>query len=119
MSTITAAMIEQAETHPVGSRHHEWTGTEQAEYDSLHHRGRTLYDNLRTQYDASHADAYAAALAAHGHSKAWTLYGPGANLPAPLTGTCGTCGAPTEADVDSPDIWWHATGPADHVPTRP
>lgn len=78
MSAVTAAMVAQAEANPVRSRAHDWEPGEQAEYDSLHHRGRSLYDNLRTQFDASHGDAYAAALDAHGHSKWWLTYGPGA-----------------------------------------
>ena len=47
-------------------RDHHFTGTEQAEYDSLRWRGRSMYDDLRWNEDKSHAEAYAAALAAHG-----------------------------------------------------
>ena len=52
------------------SRHinpdHGFTGTEQAEYDSLRHRGRTMYDHLRWFHGKSHAEAHAEALAAFG-----------------------------------------------------
>lgn len=63
---ITAEMLAQAELSPVLSRSHDWADGEQAEYDSLRHRGRSLYDNLRTQFDVSHADAFKAASAYHG-----------------------------------------------------
>lgn len=59
-------MIDIAEDNPVRSRSHHWAAGEQAEYDALKHRGRTLYDNLRTQFDLDHATAYTAAAERHG-----------------------------------------------------
>lgn len=47
-------------------RDHGFTGTEQAEYDSLKARGRTMYDHLRWFHGASHDSAYAEALVAFG-----------------------------------------------------
>lgn len=61
-----AEMIAQCEENPILSRPHEWLAGEQADYDSLKSRGRTLYDNLRTQFDVGHADAYTVAGEQHG-----------------------------------------------------
>lgn len=63
--------IRICEEQPVRSDHHNWVLGQQAEYDSLHHRGRSLYDNLRTQFGWGHQDAYTVALEEHGASKAW------------------------------------------------
>lgn len=53
----------------VQSVHHNFTGKQQTAYDCLCARGRTLYDQLRTQYGVSHGDAFGAALTRHGLSK--------------------------------------------------
>jgi len=45
---------------------HHFTGDEQAQYDSLKHRGRSMYDDLRWHHGKSHDEAYAEALATHG-----------------------------------------------------
>jgi hypothetical protein len=47
-------------------RDHHFTGGQQAEYDSLNWRGRTLYDALRWEDDATHEAAYTEALSRHG-----------------------------------------------------
>ena len=65
-----AAQILWAEEQPVQSREHVWHEDEQAQYDSLKALGRTLYDNLRTQFDWSHDDAYEAALDRFGENEA-------------------------------------------------
>lgn len=52
------AMLEDCLKNPVPSRHHEWFGSEQSQYSSLHWRGRSLYDSLRTKYDLDHYTAY-------------------------------------------------------------
>jgi hypothetical protein len=69
METLTESLVRDCEENPVKSRHHEWTGSEQGQYDSLHHRGRTLYDNLRTKYNVSHRVAFSIALDKHGKKK--------------------------------------------------
>ncbi len=52
-------------TCPETCRNHHFTGDEQAQYDSLRHRGRSLYDDLRWS-GATHEAAYAEALSTHG-----------------------------------------------------
>lgn len=59
-------IVEDCEANPVRSREHLWEAGQQAQYNSLAARGRTLYDNLRTKYDVSHGDAFAVALEFHG-----------------------------------------------------
>ncbi len=58
---VTEDMIAQAITRPVRSRHHNFQGIQQSAYDVLNHNGRRLYDNLRTQFEVTHADAFQAA----------------------------------------------------------
>lgn len=41
------------------SDHHIWAEGEQAEYDALRAKGRTLYDQIRTRLSLSHAQAIA------------------------------------------------------------
>ena len=60
-TTETERLIQQAIDHPVRSRHHEWAEGEQADYDSLKASGRSLYDNLRTQFNWGHNGAFTAA----------------------------------------------------------
>lgn len=48
------------------SQTHRWSKGEQAEYNSLHHNGRRLYDQIRTRLSLGHADAYLHALEAFG-----------------------------------------------------
>lgn len=45
---------------------HQWGPGQQAQYDSLHHRGRSRYDLLRTHLGWTHAAAYQFALKRHG-----------------------------------------------------
>lgn len=45
---------------------HEFTGTQQSEYDSLSSRGRTMYDVLRWTENETHARAFTRALNEHG-----------------------------------------------------
>lgn len=40
------------------SDHHEWSGNQQSEYDSLQALGRTLYDQLRTRLGLAHDVAF-------------------------------------------------------------
>lgn len=59
MNTRTFAyMIDDCIDNPVRSRHHEWIAGEQEDYDCLPARGRSLYDNLRTKHNLSHAVAW-------------------------------------------------------------
>lgn len=58
--------VAEVEANPVRSRHHQWVSNEKEQYDSMHWRGRTLYDNLRTQKDYSHSLAF---------WTAWVKYG--------------------------------------------
>lgn len=55
---ITDEMIQDCIDNPVASGTHDWDDGQQAEYDLLKSRGRTLYDNLRTKYDVGHIQAY-------------------------------------------------------------
>ena len=64
-------LIEQCEENPVLSRHHHWKGQEQSDFDSLHVHGRRLYDNLRTQFDLSHTQAFVLAVQHHGFNKTY------------------------------------------------
>lgn len=48
------------------SRDHGFTGNQQAEYDSLSSRGRTMYDVVRWTEDETHARAFTRALNEHG-----------------------------------------------------
>lgn len=50
--------IEIAKAATIPSQTHEWLPGERDEYDSLRHRGRTLYDNLRTLFDWHHDAAF-------------------------------------------------------------
>lgn len=63
---VTAEELRKATEEPVRSASHVWTGKQQAEYDSLRASGRTLYDNLRTQFGKSHDAAYTAAVQTFG-----------------------------------------------------
>jgi hypothetical protein len=47
-------------------RNHHFTGDQQAQYDSLAAKGRSFYDEQRWHHGATHDEAYASALAAHG-----------------------------------------------------
>lgn len=64
--SITYEMVDHCIDHPMKSRNHEFTGNEQREYDMLKARGRTLYDNLRTQFNIEHVPAYVWALDLYG-----------------------------------------------------
>lgn len=66
---ITEDMVERATLNPVPSRNHEWRAGQQQAYDVLSARGRTLYDNLRTQFDVPHSEAFTAAFERHGFKK--------------------------------------------------
>jgi hypothetical protein len=59
---VTVEMIQHCIDNPVKSRHHEWIANQQDAYDALNAKGRTLYDNLRTQFDVSHGEAFAVAM---------------------------------------------------------
>jgi len=63
---VTEEMLREAIENPEKSRHHEWQEGEQEQYDFLRARGRGLYDNLRTKFDVSHAEAYDTALFKYG-----------------------------------------------------
>lgn len=58
--------VQQAKSYRVRSRDHEFVGSEQSEYDALKAAGRTLYDNLRTQYDWDHMMALNVAVREYG-----------------------------------------------------
>jgi len=65
-----AARIEQGVRVKVkGGTDHGFTGGQQTEYDSLHHRGRTAYDKRRWYDDSTHDEAFALALAEFGLKK--------------------------------------------------
>lgn len=61
--------IERLENDPVLSNHHHFTPQENDDYDLLAGRGRSLYDNLRTQENFSHEDAWEAASNKYGLKK--------------------------------------------------
>lgn len=63
---VTTKMLIECQRHPVLSRIHEWEGDQKAEYDSLDHNGRRLYDNLRTKFDVPHDEAFSAARSIYG-----------------------------------------------------
>jgi hypothetical protein len=64
---INRLVVEEAEAFEGRSAHHAFTSSEKADYDSLNHRGRTLYDNLRTLHpDLAHAPTFHVAKANHG-----------------------------------------------------
>lgn len=65
---ITEDMIIECESNPMPSKSHAWRPgyKDQAAYDVLPAKGRTLYDNLRTQFDVPHGDAFGAALDRYG-----------------------------------------------------
>lgn len=48
--TNADVMVQRALEHPVPSARHEWEPGQQADYNRLKAKGRTLYDNLRTQF---------------------------------------------------------------------
>jgi len=52
-----AQIVQDCIDNPVRSRHHDWAPGEQYGYNHLTHKGRSLYDNLRTKYDFSHRQA--------------------------------------------------------------
>jgi hypothetical protein len=52
-------------TCPAHCGDHHFTGNQQAEYDSMPHRGRSLYDNLRYA-GATHDQAFTDAVSVHG-----------------------------------------------------
>ena len=67
---VTEDMIAQCELSPVPSRSHDWRGKYQRQaYDILNANGRTLYDNLRTQFGVAHSEAFQTALERHGLCK--------------------------------------------------
>lgn len=66
MSTPNMGIVDACLNDPVRSRDHNFTPEEKADYDSLNAKGRLLYDNLRTQYDIVHSQAYAWAVELYG-----------------------------------------------------
>lgn len=54
-------------------KNHHFTGDQQAQYDSLHHRGRTHYDEQRWYGGVSHEEAWASAFELHGLKNAILL----------------------------------------------
>lgn len=66
---VCSSCVRFVEEHPVKSDTHVWSLGLQAEYDRLHHRGRTMYDQLRTQLGWDHAQALELAEARHGRKK--------------------------------------------------
>ena len=69
----TEDQITFAIENPVRSRHHQWAEHQQREYNSMSNKGRRLYDNLRTQFDWSHNEAYVAAVNTFGLKPASVL----------------------------------------------
>jgi hypothetical protein len=68
---VTEDMIQQCIMNPVKSRKHEWRPgyKDHAAYDVLKALGRDLYDQLRTQFDVSHGEAFEAAYERYGLCK--------------------------------------------------
>lgn len=55
-------------------RDHNFTGCQQSDYDSLKASGRTYYDELRWQLDATHAEAFKLAVDKYGFKNGGYLY---------------------------------------------
>ena len=66
---VTSEMLWDCIDNPVKSDPHDWQEGEQAEYNALKARGRSLYDGLRTKYNVSHADALYCATLIFGRKK--------------------------------------------------
>lgn len=70
---VTNEMIFECERNSVVSREHVWEKGERSDYNVLHWRGRTLYDNLRTKFDVSHSEAFQVAVDLYGYNKSMHL----------------------------------------------
>jgi hypothetical protein len=57
----TFRRVRVTEVQELHDRDHGFVGTQQADYDSLHAKGRSLYDSLRHEKKTSHEDAFLAA----------------------------------------------------------
>jgi hypothetical protein len=56
------------------SDHHTWAEGEKAEYDSLPHYGRTLYDQIRTRLQCTHDETLALVKPAIEHPRPHTTW---------------------------------------------
>lgn len=56
------------EANPILSQDHHFAGSEENEYLTLSAKGRTLYDNLRTQFGIGHGTAITYANLTHPRS---------------------------------------------------
>lgn len=63
---VSAYELALATQYPTKAKAQEFSGEQWAEYTSLPSVGRTLYDNIRTQFGKSHDAAFAVALETYG-----------------------------------------------------